>query len=54
MESTAQDISHLSSVQIKTEPDSVETPDRTTLLAVLQVLRKYNLKVSIYHRSFIC
>lgn len=44
MESTAQDISHLSSVQIKTEPDSVETPDRTTLLAVLQVLRKYNLK----------
>ncbi|CAH1399603.1 unnamed protein product [Nezara viridula] len=44
MESTAQHISHLSSVQIKAEPDSVETPNGTTLLAVLQVLQKYNLK----------
>lgn len=46
MESSAKDISHLSNVQIKTDSDSTEAPDRTTLLAVLQVLRKYNLKVS--------
>lgn len=33
---------------------SLETPDKNTVLAVLQLLRKYNLKVCISRNVFVC
>lgn len=41
-----EDIKPLQNKEIKSELNS-ETPDKNTILAVLQVLRKYNLKVNL-------